>query len=176
MLSVYAHEIGHCMVAWLYGCPAIPTLAKEYLLRPLPAEAQNAAALGGVLGSVAALFATGYWLSRKPDQVRSALLAGAMIMPGGYALRFFLAGRGHDGTEFQRAQAALGLSYSGHAVDWLFLALFVLAAAGWFWRTRPPLSSRLAVRLVAGFVVGLVILISLQFGNNALFDPLLLRR
>ncbi len=176
VLSFFVHEIGHCIVAWLYGCPAVPTLAKGYLLQPLPAGAQNGHALGGVLGSVAALLAAGYWLFRRADQVRSVLVAGAMILPGCYALRFFLAGRGHDGTEFQEAQAALGLSYSGHAVDWLFSVLFALAAAGWFWRTRPTWSSRLAGRLVAGFILGLVIVVLLQFGNNALFDPLLMRR
>ncbi len=176
VLSVFVHEIGHCTVAWLYGCPAIPTPAKEYLLLPLPAGAQNAVALGGVLGSVAALLAAGYWLVRKPDRVRAILLAGAIIMPGAYTLRFLLIGRGHDATEFQEAQAALGMSYTGHAVDWLFLALFVLAAAGWLWRTRPSWSQRLALRLAAGFVLGLVIIILLQVGNNALFDPLLLPR
>jgi hypothetical protein len=176
VISLFVHEIGHCLIAWLYGCPAIPTPAKEYLLGPLSAAGQNAVALGGVLGSVAALLGAGYWWFRKRDTIRSALLAGAMTMPGCYTLRFLLMGRGHDGDEFQQAQAALGLNYSGHAVDWLFLALFVLAATVWFWRTRPPLSLRLAGRLVAGFILGLVVVVLLQVGNNALFDPLFPQR
>jgi len=52
---------------------------------------------------------------------------GAITAPGLYALRFILAGRRDDATEFQVALAALGLSYSGHAADWLFVTLFVMA-------------------------------------------------
>ncbi len=175
VLAVFVHELGHCAVAWSYGCPAIPTPAKEYLLGPLPAGAQDAVSLGGVAGSIVCLIGATYWFLRQPGTMRSALVAGAMTLPGFYVLRFFLAGRGHDATEFQEAQAALGLSYSGHALDWLFLALFALAATGWVWRVRPLMSRRFVLRLVAGAVVGLVVLIVLQVGNNALFDPLLQR-
>ncbi len=175
VLSFFVHEVGHCLVAWVHGCPAIPTLAKEYLLRPLPEGAQNTMALGGVLGSVAALAGALAWLFRRPTALRSAVLAGAMTGPGFYALRFWLAGRGHDDTEFQEAQAALGLSYAGHALDWIFVGLFVLAAGMWFWRVRPPVTARLIGRLVVGAVFALVVLVVLQKGNNALFDPLLQR-
>lgn len=34
--SVFIHEIGHCCIAWINGCPAVPTPAKEYFLTPLP--------------------------------------------------------------------------------------------------------------------------------------------
>jgi hypothetical protein len=173
--SLFVHEVGHCAVAWLHGCPAIPTPAKEYLLKPLPTAAQNEVALGGILGSVAALVGALYWLYRKPGPLRSALVAGAMTMPGFYGLRFFLAGRGHDATEFQDAQAALGLSYSGHALDWLFIGLFTLAAAVWFWRARPSIGFRLARRLLLGSVTALAVVVLLQLGNNALFDPLFQR-
>ena len=54
VLSFFIHEVGHCLVAWCHGCPAIPTLAKEYLLRPLPPDAQNAVSLGGIVGSIGA--------------------------------------------------------------------------------------------------------------------------
>ncbi len=175
VLSFFVHEIGHCLVAWVHGCPAIPTPAKEYLLRPLPDGVQNTMALAGVLGSVAALAGALGWLFRRPTALRSAVLAGAMTGQGFYALRFWLAGRGHDETEFQEAQAALGLSYSGHALDWMFVGLFVLAAAAWFWRVRPPVTARLIGRLLLGAVFALVVLIALQVGNNALFDPLLQR-
>jgi uncharacterized RDD family membrane protein YckC len=175
VLSMLVHELGHCVVAWSYGSPAIPTLAKEYLLRPLPVEAHGIEAVGGVLGSVAALLAGVYWLLRRPDWIRSAAMAGAMMMPVAYTLRFWLAGRGHDGDEFQKAQSALGFSYSGHAVDWLFLALAVLAAAAWAWRTRPAWRARLAARVALGFILGLVIVVVTQFGNNLLFDRFLQR-
>jgi hypothetical protein len=124
--SIFIHELGHCTVAWLHGYPAIPTPAKEYILKPLPEGVQNQMALGGIIGSVVALVAAVLWLHRCTSPMTSALLAGAITPPGFYTLRFILAGRGHDATEFQEAQAALGLSYSGHAADWLFVSLFVI--------------------------------------------------
>jgi hypothetical protein len=81
-----------------------------------------------------------------------------MTLPGFYTLRFVLAGRGHDGTEFQEAQAALGLSYTGHGLDWLFVSLFVAATVFWFWRARARLTPKLVARLiVAPTRLGLVI-------------------
>ena len=170
--SVFVHETGHCLVAWLHGCPAIPTPAKEYILKPLTASVQNQVALGGILGSAAALAGALYWLFRTPGPTRSALVAGAMVMPGFYVLRFILAGRGHDGAEFQEAQTALGFSYSGHAVDWMFVGLFVAAATAWFWHTRPRASFRLAGRLSLGVLVGVLVVVFLQSANNAIFDSL----
>ena len=116
--SVFIHELGHCTVPWLHGYPAIPTPAKEYILKPLPEGVQNQMALGGVLGSVIALVAASVWVQLRPSAISSSVLAGAMTASGFYTLWFILAGRGHDGTEFQEAQAALGLSYAGHGVDW----------------------------------------------------------
>jgi uncharacterized membrane protein YeaQ/YmgE (transglycosylase-associated protein family) len=112
------------------------------------------------------------WFLRSPRPTRSAILAGAMTAPGFYGLRFFLAGRGHDATEFQEAQVALGLEYSGHALDWIFLGLFVGAAAVWFWRRRPSVTFGLAGRLAAGAFAALVAVVVLQSVNNAVFDPL----
>jgi hypothetical protein len=43
-------------------------------------------------------------------RLKSRLFSGALTAPGFYSLRFVLAGRGHDATEFQEAQVALGLS------------------------------------------------------------------
>lgn len=113
--SLFIHEIGHCAVAWLHGQAAVPTPMKEYVLSPIPQDLQNQVALGGVRGSVAALLAMLLWVYRNPSAIHSALLAGAMTAPGFYALRFILFGRGHDASEFQEAQAALGLSYAAHA-------------------------------------------------------------
>jgi len=170
--SLYVHELGHCSVAWLKGCPAIPTPAKEYLLRPVPPEFQNQVALGGILGSIGSLAAALWWFCRQPGPRRSAMLAGTMTVPGFYVLRFVLAGRGHDGTEFQEAQAALGFNYAGHAIDWLFVILFAMATVVWFWRVRPRPTIRLAGRLLLGSVVALTVLVLLQVINNAVFDPL----
>jgi len=95
-----------------------------------------------------------------------------MTAPGFYTLRFLLVGRGHDATEFQEAQVALELEYSGHALDWIFLGLFVGATALWFWRTRPRFTLRLAGRLLVGAFAALVAVCLLQSVNNAVFDPL----
>jgi len=169
--SIFVHEIGHCAVAWVLGCPAVPTPAKEYLLRPLPAAARNQVALGGITGTAAVVVVGLSWMLRNPTLSRSALVAGAMALPGFYTLRFLLAGRGHDATEFQEAQTAMGLSYSGHALDWMFLGLFVVAAILWFWRTRPNMTCRLGCRLVIGAVAALIVLVALQSVNNMVFDP-----
>lgn len=170
--SVFIHEIGHCTVAWAHGYPAIPTPAKEYILKPLPEAVQNQMALGGIVGSVVALVSALIWFHRRPCAIRASSLAGAITLPGFYTLRFVLAGRGHDATEFQEAQAALGFSYSGHAIDWLFVSLCFIAAVFWFWRTRARPTPKLVVRLVVGALAALVFLVLLQSINNRLFDPL----
>ena len=170
--SIFIHELGHCTVTWVYGYPAIPTPAKEYILKPLPEGVQIQMALGGIIGSVIALVAASLWFHRRPGSISSSILAGAMTPPGFYTLRFILAGRGHDATEFQEAQVALGLSYAGHGADWLFVSLFVMATVFWFWRTRARPTPKLVVRLVVGAIAALVILVLLQSINNRLFDPL----
>ncbi len=172
LASVFIHELGHCTVPWLHGYPAIPTPAKEYILKPLPEGIQNQMALGGIIGSVLALVAASLWLHLRHGAISSSILAGAMTAPGFYTLRFILAGRGHDATEFQEAQAALGLSYPGHGVDWLFVSLFVVATVFWFWRTRARPTPRLVARLVVGSIAALVFLALLQTINNRVFDPL----
>jgi hypothetical protein len=170
--AIFIHELGHCTVAWLHGYPAIPTPAKEYILKPLPEVVQNQMALGGIMGSVIALFAASLWLHLRPGALSSSILGGAMTAPGFYTLRFILAGRGHDATEFQEAQAALGLSYAGHGVDWLFVSLFMAAALFWFWRMRARPTPKLLIRLVIGAIAAMVIVVILQSVNNSVFDPL----
>lgn len=172
VVSFFVHELGHCGVAWLHGYPAIPTPIKEYVIKPIPETVQCQVALGGILGSVVALLASVFLLQRHPTPTCSALLAGAMTGPGFYTLRFILAGRGHDATEFQEAQAGLGLSYSGHAADWLFVSLFVMATAFWLLRTRVRPTPRLVGRLLVGAIAALVVVVLLQSVNNAVFDPL----
>ncbi len=170
LVAVFIHELGHCTVPWLHGYPAIPTPAKEYILKPLPEAVQNQMALGGIIGSVIALVAASAWVHLRPGATSSSILAGAMTAPGFYTLRFMLAGRGHDATEFQEAQAALGLSYAGYGVDWLFVGLFLAATVFWFWRMRPHPTLRLVGRLVVGAFAALVILALLQSINNRVFD------
>lgn len=170
--SFFLHELGHCAAAWMHGYPAIPTPMKEYLRGPVLEAHQNQIALGGIAGSILAVAGAGLWFNRHPGAISSAQLAGTMVGPGFYALRFVLAGRGHDGTEFQEAQAALGLWYGGHALDWFFIGLLAIAAAFWFWRTGAHLSFRLAGRLLIGAMVGVVALAMLQKANNAIFDPI----
>ncbi len=115
-IAIYVHEVGHCVVAWSHGIKAVPTPAKEYLLEQAPESLNPSISLGGVLGTVIVTM-TGIvmFLRGKCNEV---LLAGTIAMPGAYSLMFMLKGRGHDATEFQEAQAALGLSYNGHLLDW----------------------------------------------------------
>jgi hypothetical protein len=163
------------MPASLHGCPAVPTIDNVYLLRPVSPEVQNQVALAGIAGSVVSLAVALAWFWRRPASRQSAILAGAMTVPGFYVLRFILAGRGHDGTEFQEAQAALGLAYAGHGVDWLFVVLFSLAAFLWFWRVRPRPTVRLAGQLLLGSIAALMVLVALQVVNNLVFNPLFYR-
>ena len=55
-------------------------------------------------------------------------------------------------------------------MDWIFLGLFALAADIVVLAARPTVNLRMGVRLAAGAVVGLAVLVFLQVGNNALFD------
>jgi len=85
-------------------------------------------------------------------------------------LRYLLAARGHDDTEWQAEQAALGLPPAGHAIDLFFSFLLIAGFVVWGIRRRPRMSSFL--RLVILAAVGIVLLIGLQAGNNAVFDRL----
>ena len=171
--SVYLHELGHCIPAWLHGYPAIPTPAKSYILATVTDPVQRAISLGGILGGVLALVG-GLWLYFHSPRARSsAILAGTLFPPLFYVLRFLLAGRGHDATEFQEAQAALGLSYSGHALDWFFLIAWIASALIWLLRSRTQPGIGLLKTCLKGAVLGLLLLTGLQSTNNMIFDPIL---
>jgi hypothetical protein len=86
-------------------------------------------------------------------------------------LRFILKGRGHDTTEFQEAQSALGLSYSGHSLDWIFLILFVFGVVVWIIISKPHY--KIIGRLSVGIVLTFIFIVGLQVINNAIFDPIL---
>jgi len=169
-LSVFAHELGHCIPAWINGFKAIPTPAKEYIIGDIPDYLQEYISLGGIFGTVLfSLVVMALYLS-KTHKYSSTLLAGSIAVPGIYTLRFFLAGRGHDATEFQEAQSALGLSYSGHSLDWFFLILFVFGITTWIIKTNPGL--KIIGRLLLGSILTFIFLIGLQSINNAIFDPI----
>ena len=85
-------------------------------------------------------------------------------------LRYLLVGSGHDATEWQAAQAALGLPPAGHAIDLSFLFLLIAGFVVWGVRRRPRMSSLLGLVTLAIF--GIILLIGLQAGNNAVFDRL----
>jgi hypothetical protein len=168
-LSLFTHEIGHCIPAWVNGYQAIPTPVKEYLQESVPKELSISVSLAGIVGtflfSIAILVA---YSVRK--SMSTAILAGAIAMPGMYTLRYVLFGRGHDGAEFQEAQNALGLDYSGHSLDIAFLLLFLTGTILWVNRIRPGL--KVSGRLFLGFVLTLVFVMGLQFFNNLIFDPI----
>lgn len=168
--AVFLHEFGHCIAAWFCGVKAIPTFAKAYYYN-VPAHAVNLISLGGIIGTVvASLFAIAFFLFSKFNS-KPVVLAASLAYLGGYCFRFLLKGRGHDGTEFQQAQAALGTAYSGHFVDWLFVSLFIIGTTTWLLRSKPGLKT--IPRIIIGIVVSLVVLIELQDLNDKFFDPLL---
>ncbi len=170
ILVIYVHELGHCIPAWLAGVKAIPTPAKEYIAETIPAGLQQQVSVGGILGTVlSAILIMIYYLIKR-FKYAQAVMAGAIAMPLMYSFRFLIAGRGHDATEFQEAQAALGLNYSGHFIDWVFLALVIAGCTVWILREKPKI--KIAGRLLVGFILTLIFTVVFQTLNNAIFDPL----
>jgi hypothetical protein len=166
--GVYLHEIGHAVAGLLEGIPVLPTPAKEYILQSeLGWSKEIWIALGGVIGTTVAALAAALYFWRQACSDREAILAGAFLPLGLYTLRFLLVGRGHDATEWQAAQAALGLPPAGHAIGLFFLFLLIAGFVIWRIRRRPRLSSLL--RLVILAMVGIILLVALQAGNNAVF-------
>jgi glucan phosphoethanolaminetransferase (alkaline phosphatase superfamily) len=173
IVAVFVHELGHCMVAWVNGIEAVPTPAKTYLPQNIPVQLVNTFAAGGILGTIvfSLLVVSAYSFSKF--NLSSAILAGALANPGMYSFLFFLKGRGHNGTEFQRAQAALGFQYSGHFLDWFLFILFVVGAIAWAIITRPAF--RTVPRILLGIIISILFLTILQNLNNKIFDPIFLR-
>jgi len=169
LCSAYIHELGHCIPAWILGYWAVPTPAKEYISGTFPQEFKQYTSLGGIIGTVAFSLTVLILYLIKTNRFNSVLLAGAIAIPAMYTLRFALIGRGHDATEFQEAQYALGLSYPGHFLDWFFMALLLLAIAVWIIKSKPGF--KILGRLAIGFVLTFVFVIGLQEINNAVFDP-----
>jgi len=170
--GVYLHEIGHAVVAWAQGIPTVPTPAKEYILRGQVEWAQETwISLGGVAASALLVIGTVIWYLRRDRPAVGAVLAGVLVSPFAYTVRFLLVGRGHDSTEWQAAQAALGAAPAGHLVDLLFLCLLLAGAAAWIYRRRSSLRPRSVAGAFGLMAAGVVLVIALQVANNALFDP-----
>ncbi len=175
LISFFVHELGHCTVAWLHGIKAVPTPAKEYILgNKIPEATERYIALGGFVGTVIftvaglCMFVAGRW------PLKATVLAGAITTPGLYTLLFFLKGSGHDATEFQDAQAALGFAYQGHFIDWFSVFMFAGSAVVWVLMSKP--SVQILPRLITGVLLAFIFAAAVQHINNALFDPLFARR
>lgn len=169
--SMFFHEIGHAIFGWFQGIPVIPTPAKEYILQSQVDWHQKTwISLGGVLASVLVVSGSLLWYVLKRSLTGAAILAGCLIIPGVYTLRFLLVGRGHDGTEWQEAQTALGASTSGHSLDLLFLVLFIAGCASLALCGDLSLRWRSLLKSAGVAFLGLAIVIIIQVGNNAIFD------
>ena len=167
--GVYLHEIGHAVAGWVNGVVVVPTPAKEYILQSqLDWSKEIWIALGGVIGTTVAALVAALYLWRQPCPDREVILAGAFLPVGVYTLRFLLVGRGHDATEWQAAQAALNLPPAGHAIDIFFLIFLIAGLVVWAIRLHPRLSS--VLRLVIMAIIGIILLVVLQAGKNAVFD------
>lgn len=167
--GVYLHEIGHAVAGWVNGVAVVPTPAKEYILQSeLGWSKEIWIALGGVIGTTVAALTAALYFWRQPCSDREAVAAGAFLPLGLYTLRFLLVGRGHDATEWQAAQTALGLPPAGHATDLFFLFLLITGLG--VWAIRPHLRLSSVLRLVTIAIIGIVLLVVLQAGNNAVFD------
>jgi hypothetical protein len=172
MAGIYVHELGHAVVAWGMGIGAVPTPLKEYLLLDQVEWGQRIwISLGGVVGSIVVAMGVVIWYSRKDRPWGDAILAGILLTPWAYTIRFLLVGRGHDGLEWQEVQSALGASPSGHIVDYVFLFLALTGSVAWILRRRSTLHVFSFVKAFGLMVSGFVLLVALQVTNNLLFDP-----
>lgn len=171
--SALAHELGHAIVGLTQGLRVVPTPFKEYVLAPtVDWQQYRVLALGGPIGTLIAVVASGAWFLRRRSADSEAAFIGALLTPAAYSLRYLLVGRGHDGVEWMAAQAALGLRATGHALDGLLFGVVVVGAGAWLSVRRKHVGLRTLGRASGLFAIGLVVLIAGQVGNNALFDPL----
>ncbi len=169
--GIYFHEIGHAVAGWVQGIPVVPVLAKEYVLQAeVPWRQETWISLGGVGATTLLVLGTVLWYVRTRQPWADAVLAGVLLPPCFYTVRFLLAGRGHDAVEWQAAQSALGAAPAGHAIDVLFLCLTLAGVAAWLLRRRASLRLASLVRVLGVFVGGILLIILVQVTNNVLFD------
>ena len=168
VLAVFVHELGHSVAAWVMGYKSVPTFAKEYPLQTVPPHAQQYVSLGAILGNVLfAVVAAGLYF-KTAFKYKTVLLASALASPCVYTILFLLKGRGHDATEFQEAQAAMGFSYSGHSVDYLFV--FMLIAGLFILGSNIKITYKVLLRFFTGVILTFTFMVLLQNLNNLLFD------
>ena len=169
--SMYLHELGHAVFGWIQGIPVFPSPAKEYVLWPSVTWRQEALiAVGGAGATAVIVLASILWGAMSRGWTSCAVLAGVLVEPAFYTLRAVLTGRGHDGTEWQEAQYAIGLNPTGHAFDLLFAVLFFSGCAALAFRDALSLRWRSLSKACALGFLGLMALIAVQIGNNAIFD------
>lgn len=167
----FVHELGHCIAGWVQGVVVVPTPFKEYvLLDEIDWSRQIWIAFGGVAATVALVTGTIIWYMRRDRRNGDAILAGVLLTPFAYSLRFLLVGRGHDGLEWQAAQAAIGASPQGHVVDYVLLITLLLGSIAWVIHRRSAFRVTSLFKVVGLIVVGITVLIVLQVVNNRLFD------
>ena len=167
------HELGHAIAGLTQGLIVVPTPFKEYVLAPtVDWQQYRVLALGGPVGTLVAVVASGVWFLRRRTADAEAAFVGALLTPAAYSLRFLLAGRGHDGVEWMAAQAALGFGATGHALDRLLFGVVAVGAIAWVSARRKQIGLRTLGRATGLFLLGLVVLVAAQIGNNALFDPM----
>jgi hypothetical protein len=174
LITVYAHEIGHCIPAWINGYGSIPTPAKSYPSDNIPDSLSPYISAGGPICSVLIALTVLFFYFRKRFKYDSAILAGALASPALYTLKFIKSGRGHDSNEFQDAQSVLGLSYSGHSLDWIFAVICLMGIVFWLVKSKP--GYKIIGRLIIGFVLTVIFLVALQEINNAIFDPIFMSK
>ena len=169
--GVFLHELGHAVGGWLQGIAVVPTPAKEYILRAqVDWQEMTWIALGGVAATTLVVVGSIGWYLRQRNQVADVVLAGVLVPPLAYTVRFLLVGRGHDGVEWQAAQAAIGVAPSGHALDVLFACLFLAGGTAWIVRRHSSLRLLSLVKAVGLMFFGIVLLVVIQVTNNLAFD------
>lgn len=171
VVTAVFHEMGHALAGWVQGIAIVPTPFKEYTLRPeVPWHQYRWIALGGIVGTLFTVAIAGVWFCTRRSLERDAAFAGALLTPAAYSLRYLVAGRGHDGLEWQAAQSALGFAPSGHALDVILLVVTALGTMTWIACRRPRVRLAGLAKGIGTFLVGLLVLVLGQVGNNALFD------
>ena len=165
------HELGHAIAAWLQGIPCVPTPMKVYTLDSQVRWGQEIWIMFGGVATTLVLTSGGLvWYFRTSHRHEDAILSSIFLGPLAYSVRFLLSGRGHSDVEWQAAQIALGVSPTGHFLDYLFLLLVVMAILVWVMRKHASLRLRSFIHLAALMVFGFAFLVALQNLNNSAFD------
>lgn len=172
LLAIFVHELGHSVAAWVMGYKSIPTFAKAYPLETIPPHAEQYISLGAIAGNIIFAAAAVYLFFKSAYKYKAVVLAAAIASPGVYSILFLFKGRGHDGTEFQEAQAAMGFSYSGHSADFLFLFMFIAGLVMLSYKLK--ITFKIAGLFLVGVILTFIFIVALQIINNRVFDPLFL--